>query len=96
MDKMPTRSEAITTLYSLINAGILSEEIEEDLAAIAGCIQAEEEQNMFLWGADPAEYDDIFVAKRIDLVDDDWVKHQNSIYEKFKIRPLENFSDIDD
>ena len=93
-----TREEAIETLYDLINSNILDEELEESLQDIANCIEAEETHNVFLWGAD-CEAFDLFVAvmdpyqsskefqteKNIKRYED-WMKHCNELYEKYKIK----------
>lgn len=41
-----TREEAITTLYDVINSGIISDELEGKLQDIASCID-NEEQGLF-------------------------------------------------
>ena len=48
---MPTRIEAARVLYQLINSGILSDDLEQDLQNIAQRIEAEEKKEIFLWGA---------------------------------------------
>ena len=45
---MPTRIEAARVLYQLINSGILSDDLEQDLQNIAQCIEAEEKKEVFL------------------------------------------------
>ena len=44
---MPTREEAVETLYSIINSGMLSDELTEKLEDIAKCISAEEDRGIF-------------------------------------------------
>lgn len=85
---MITRDGAIETLYSLINSDVLSDEIEGQLEDIAKCIQAEDSENdlgLFLWGADD-DYVDLYVARREDLIDDAWNKHQQELFEKYRIK----------
>lgn len=79
-----TRDEAVTTLYDVINSGIISEELEERLEDIASCIE-HEEQGLFTWGADD-DVIDLFVAKREDLYTPEWEQHCNEIWEKYRIR----------
>ena len=93
-----TRHEAVMTIYELINSCILSEELEESLQDIANCIEAEETHNIFLWGAD-SEATDLFSAvmdpytssKEFQTEEnikryEDWKKHCNELYEKYKIK----------
>ena len=46
-----TRGEAVNTINKIINSGIISEELEQELQQIATCINAEDD-GRFLWGAE--------------------------------------------
>lgn len=88
MERMISRQEAVETLFDLINAGILSDEIEGKLGDIAKCISAEDSENdlgLFLWGAD-MDFMDLYTAKREDLIDDAWNKHCDELYQKYRIK----------
>ena len=93
-----TREEAIETLYDLINSDIIGEDLGEQLQDIANCIEAEETHNIFLWGAD-SEATDLFSSvmdpygssKEFQTEEnikryEDWKKHCNELYEKYKIK----------
>lgn len=82
-----TREEAVTTLYDVINSGIISDELEGKLQDIASCID-NEEQGLFTWGADD-DVIDLFIAKREDLITPEWEQHCNEIWEKYRIREEE-------
>ena len=81
-----TRENAVDKLYDLINSGILDEKLCDDLEEIAYCINHEND-NLFLWGAEQ-DCIDLFVSRREDLIDDEWLKHQKALYEKYKIREV--------
>lgn len=86
---MPTRAEAVQTLYELINSGILSDELTDELEDIVRCIAAEDKENelgISLWGVEENDWLDLYIAKRSDLIDDAWLKHCQKIYEKYKIK----------
>ena len=95
-----TRHEAVLTIYELINSCIISDELEERLQDIANCIEAEETKNIFLWGAENEAFD-LFTAvmnpynssKEFQTEEnikryEDWMKHCNELYEKYRIRSL--------
>lgn len=82
-----TREEAVTTLYDVIDSGIISDELEGKLQDIASCID-NEEWGLFTWGADD-DVMDLFVAKREDLITPEWEQHCDEIYEKYRIREEE-------
>lgn len=84
---MPTRLQAVRKLYDLINSGILAEDLEQDLRDIANCIEAEENLGIFLWGADD-DYIDLYIVKREDLITDEWLKHLDEVYEKYRIKAV--------
>ena len=86
---MPTREESVHTLYSLINSGILSEELEEQLEDIARCIESEDADNnlgVFLWGIEENDWMDLYTARRSDLITPEWEKHCHELYEKYRIK----------
>ena len=49
-----TRGEAVNTINKIINSGIISEELEQELQQIATCINAEDD-GRFLWSAEDDE-----------------------------------------
>lgn len=82
-----TREEAVGVLNRVSGSGILDDDLEDLLGEIATCISAEEELGIFLWGADDDAVD-LFTMKRSDLITDEWVKHQQELYERYKIREI--------
>ena len=78
------RGEAVNTINKIINSGIISEELEQEMEQIATCINAEDD-GLFLWGAED-DGDDLFVSLREDLVNIDWVSHCNEVFEKYRIK----------
>ena len=86
---MPTLEEAVETLYEIINSGILDKELESKLESVAKCIEemdSEEHLALWLWGAEDTDWVDLFVAKREDLITDEWKSHLNEVYEKYRIK----------
>ena len=83
---MPTREEAVEKLFSLINSGILSGEMEEALEDIVKCIEAEEEQGIFIWGAKENDWAELYVAYREDLWTDELKQKMQQIHDKYKIK----------
>lgn len=80
-----TRSEAVEVLYSIINSGILDEELCGNIEEIANIIDHEDEDEISLWGAEDDAVD-LFVAKREDLITPEWNKHCEDLYEKYKMK----------
>lgn len=86
---MPTREEAIETLYELINSGILSEDITSKLENIANCIEAEDSENnlgISLWGVLEDDWAVLFMAYREDLWTDERIAKIQAIYDKYRIK----------
>lgn len=86
---MPTRKEAIETLYELINSGILSEDISSKLEDIAKCIEVEDSENnlgISLWGVLEDDWVELVIAYREDLWTDELKAKIQAIYEKYRIR----------
>ena len=98
---MITRQGAIEALYKVIDSGILSEELEEQLTETAKCIEAEDPENdlgVFLWGADD-DYVDLYIAKanpyessepynteEMKKEYDAWLDHCSEIFNKYRIK----------
>lgn len=87
-----TREEAVGVLHRASGSGILDDDLEDMLEEVATCISAEEEMGIFLWGADDDAID-LFVMKRSDLITDEWIKHQQELYERYKIREINENED---
>lgn len=81
--KMITRSEALEFLYTLIDYGVLNEEIEDTLAEVVSCISMEQ-NGLHIWGADVDEISKISAAVRADLMTDDYVKECQKICAKYR------------
>ena len=81
-----TREDAVEKLSDLVNSEIIDENLRNDLEEIAYCIDHEND-NLFLWGAEQ-DCIDLFVSRREDLIDDEWLKRQKALYEKYKIREV--------
>ncbi len=85
---MPTRAEAVATLYELIDSGVLSEDLTSALELIARCIEEEDAEThlgVFLWGAKDDDWVELFVAHREDLWTDELEAKVQAIYDKYKI-----------
>lgn len=82
-----TREEAVGVLNRVSGSGILNDDLADMLGEIAICIEAEETPGIFLWGADDDAVD-LFTMKRSDLITDEWIKHQQELYERYKIREI--------
>lgn len=83
---MITRKKAVERLAELVNSGILSEGLEDDIEEIAGLIQ-DEEQGFHGWGADSSEYGKLFVHWREDLWTEERIEECKEIFEKYSFTP---------
>ena len=86
MDKAITREKALETLYNLINSGVLSVEVEDDLQEIANAIN-NERYGLHMWGADNKEYDFLATAVRADLITDEHIAEGERILKKYSFIP---------
>ncbi|MCR5835973.1 MAG: hypothetical protein K6G88_05680 [Lachnospiraceae bacterium] len=99
---MPTREKAVEILYEIINSGILDEELEVKIQDIASCIAAEDDNGIFIWGAEENDWIDLYVSKmdpynssvpyntdELKKEYDKWIEHCKSVYEKYKIKEEE-------
>lgn len=73
LNRFFTRSEAISALYEVINAGILDDAIENNLSEIANLIQYEL-NGEHLWGQPYESCDKLHVAYREDLWTEELIK----------------------
>lgn len=80
-----TRAEAIDVINAVVDNDIIREEITDALEEIRMILRHEEEDNLSLWGAED-DVTDLFVAKRSDLITDEWNEHCRTLYEKYKMR----------
>ena len=64
---MITREFAIETLYSVINSGIISEDLEEKLQNIANCIEDEMNLSIHAWGMPDDDYCELHTCYKTDL-----------------------------
>lgn len=83
---MISREEAIFCCYDLLNAGILSDEIEEKVQDIASCIEAEL-LGRHEWGVDSHELSTLYTAKRLDLVTNDDIDEYDALHRKLTFIP---------
>lgn len=81
---MPTREEAIETLQSLVDSGVLSEEKTESLEQIIRCIECEND-GLFIWGAE-GDWIQLYIGYREDLWTDEMKKNMENIFEKYRIK----------
>ena len=82
---MITRQRAVRTLYTVINCGIIDEELEMSLQDIANCIEDETYLGIHAWGMSDEEYMKLHTARRTDLPDyEDYMKECREIYGKYK------------
>ena len=100
--EMISREDACRTLIELVNSGIFSDEISDALEEIRLCIEAEQDRNIFLWGAKEEDWAELYTSRmnpykssapyNTDLLKkefDEWRSLCDEIYEKYKIRSLE-------
>ena len=79
-----TRSEAVDVLRRFVNTDILDQELADAVEEIKMILLHENEDNLSLWGAED-EASDLFVAKREDLIDEQWEQHCEELYDRYKI-----------
>lgn len=82
-DRMMSREESMQVLCSLMNTGILSEDVELALNDIVICIQGEI-NGFHFWSGDDQDITDLNTAKRADTITDDWLQHCEKIANKYK------------
>lgn len=82
---MPTRREAIITLYQLINSGILSTELKEKLKEIATCIEAEEKKEIFIWGVEDDDWAELYAVREPELCGKAWYRYMDALQQKYAI-----------
>lgn len=81
---MITRVDAIEAIYDIINSGIISDELEDELRDVANCIQAEANWGIHAWGMPDDEYLLLCTAKRTDLPEyEEFIKKQARIVDKY-------------
>lgn len=81
-----TRDEALEALQTLLNSGILSEELDAKIQDIADVIE-NEKCGLHLWGADNKEYAVLYTAVRKDMITDDYIKEGQRIWQKYAFVP---------
>lgn len=64
---MITRDNAVEAIMEIINAGILREDLEEELNEIMHCIDAEQDLGIHAWGMPDEEWGILCTAVRTDL-----------------------------
>lgn len=86
MRNMITREEAISAMYTLINTGILEEDLEETLQEIANAIE-HERCGSHTWGADAEEYATLVTSRRADLITAEYAAEKKRIVNKYAFEP---------
>ena len=81
-----TREEAIKILTELEESGILNEELENGVADILLCIDAERDGYHF-WGADDDEWIKLYTAYREDLLTPELKAELQAINDKYSFVP---------
>lgn len=81
-----TRKVAVTTLYELVNSGILSEDFSELLEEIADNIEMEEIGYHF-WGADREEKTKLFIAIEAESITPEYEAECERIDDKYSFVP---------
>ena len=85
---MITRENAIDVLYEIVNSGILSEELEDDIQDIICCIEDEKDLGIHAWGMPDDEYSTLHTALRTDLPEyADFKMQQEEILDYYKFSP---------
>lgn len=83
---MITRDKAIETLVFLESNEILSDELQNDLADIRCCIEAEQ-NGIHFWGGDDSEYLELNVATREDLLTEEAKQRCMDIFKAHRFTP---------
>ena len=84
---MPTRDEAIFSLYSLTGCGILNEQIVSELEGIIKCLELENDGFM-VWGADKKTID--FISSPYENVGEDYSDELDNLLDGFRYVPPKN------
>lgn len=80
-----TRDEAIAVLHQLTDSGILSEQMENDLADIRHCISCEND-GYHVWGSDGDEIE-LYIGRNVDLITDEVKAKCQAIHDKYSFTP---------
>lgn len=83
---MITRNKAIETLVFLESNELLSDELQNDLADIRCCIEAEQ-NGIHFWGGDDSEYLELNVATREDLLTEEAKQRCMDIFKAHRFTP---------
>ena len=83
---MITRDKAIETLVFLESNKLLSDELQNDLADIRCCIEAEQ-NGIHFWGGDDSEYLELNVATREDLLTEEAKQRCMDIFKAHRFTP---------
>ena len=84
---MITRTDAVNTLYQLINSGILNNKLKNNIQDIITCIEYEK-LNLHLWNTDDTDVGTIATAMRTDSPEyPDFIKKQKEIIQKHQFVP---------
>lgn len=83
---MITRDKAIETLIFLESNEILSDELQNNLADIRCCIEAEQ-NGIHFWGGDDSEYLELNVATREDLLTEEAKQRCMDIFKAHRFTP---------
>ena len=96
---MISRQEAMDFLFDLAECDLFSEEISNKLQEISQCIRAEDEQGIFIWGAEDDDWSELYVARmnpyqssapyntdELKQEYDAWLKKCSDIYDKYKFK----------
>lgn len=80
---MITRDDACSVLYSIINSGLFSEELDADLEEIANCISCEKD-SLHMWGCEDQDMTDLYVCVRDDLVTPEYEAHVDKLFDTYR------------
>ena len=83
---MVTRNYAIETLYSLINCGILADDICDDLNDIAVCINGECD-GLHLWGADKDDVRALYTSYSKNVLTEEIKEKLTEVYKRLQFTP---------
>ena len=81
---MMSKAEAVELLKEIADAQILREDLQDGVEELEMILRHEDEDELSLWEADEEDIQDLFVAKRVDLITEAWKKHVKELGERYR------------
>ena len=83
---MMSKAEAVELLKEIADAQILREDLQDGVEELEMILRHEDEDELSLWEADEEDIQDLFVAKRVDLITEAWKKHVKELVERYRLK----------